>query len=220
MRSNTCPKCNYSNPAADFDLCPRCGLILDKYVSSQEIKQQFADKLSAERITAEQQLVEWECACGVVNKIHQLTCEGCGWTIDKLKIYLKERDPHRYESLIASELAAKQLLENTTKLRQEEEKFRLDAEKALSIGRATVMTCGNCTYWLRTRKTDGFCRRYPPIPLISGVASASSNHIALGNIKISSYYPETNSDWWCGKWQRISREEEVLGGKRISYINP
>lgn len=60
-------------------------------------------------------------------------------------------------------------------------------------------TCGNCRYWLDpgqavTDKTPGKCRRYPPIPAVSRLATDDRQ---AGFI---SEFPLMYAFGWCGEW--------------------
>lgn len=39
QNSNICPKCNYKFPSGDLSSCPKCGVIIDKYIKMLDEKQ-------------------------------------------------------------------------------------------------------------------------------------------------------------------------------------
>lgn len=54
--------------------------------------------------------------------------------------------------------------------------------------------CGTCRYWDFYQEDEGYCRRYPPFPVMG---------------KLFGQYPGTVEDHWCGEWQEFSIPNEV-----------
>lgn len=67
--------------------------------------------------------------------------------------------------------------------------------------------CANCRYWLEKTDGQGFCRRYPPMPVVNittlwvEYAQESSGHTYSTDPE--HYFPETVADEWCGEWKEI-----------------
>jgi hypothetical protein len=72
--------------------------------------------------------------------------------------------------------------------------------------------CKNCRYWLEKYDEQGFCRRYPPVPVVD--VSYSEDHegklAAVFSTNPDTYFPETVADEWCGEW----KEKKVLDEPR------
>ncbi len=58
-KTSTCPKCNYVSPDEEFTLCPKCGIIIKKYLEKKKKAEEEAKlKAAQEEIIREQRQQE------------------------------------------------------------------------------------------------------------------------------------------------------------------
>jgi hypothetical protein len=64
--------------------------------------------------------------------------------------------------------------------------------------------CNNCKYFdpqVDPESDQGYCRRYPPMPVVTRVLTTTDTGGAQYEPAVGTFWPQVNPTDWCGEWE-------------------